>query len=134
MLYLIVFAILTQFQPPISCEIAYFYRHDAIDHVFETFPDRQDDSVVNYMASVDCAEIGEDRYVLAGNKFWRFRVVDCLARKQKPKPYYGGDLDARFWFGHHIPNKAFKTVICNENPIFAVRQREMFWRDFLLLK
>lgn len=84
--------------------------HAAMGSVLENFPERRDNSVAGYVATNDCAEMGQ-HYVLVrrGQPDVLVAVADCawehdVAWRQANS--FIADVDAALWIGPWVPQPA----------------------------
>ena len=84
--------------------------HDAFPAVLATYPERRDPGVAGYIATNDCAQLGQ-RFVLVrpGQPDVLVAVADCAwAHHVEWRNQHGyiADVDARLWAGAWVPQHA----------------------------
>ena len=84
--------------------------HDAFPGVFAAFPERRDPTVAGYVATNDCAQLGQ-RLVLVrpGQPDVLVAVADCAWAHHvawRERRGYIADVDSRLWVGPWIPQRA----------------------------
>ena len=84
--------------------------HNAFPAVLATYPERVDNSVAGYIATNDCAQLGQ-RLVLVrkGQPDALVAVADCAWTHHvawRERNGYIADVDARLWTGAWIPQPA----------------------------
>jgi hypothetical protein len=84
--------------------------HDAFPGVLATYPERRDPTVAGYVATNDCAQLGQ-RLVLVrdGQPDALVAVADCAWAHHvewRERRGYIADVDSSLWVGAWIPQRA----------------------------
>jgi len=100
-----------------NCNTGFLTEHRAFDQVFNSFPNRIDDSVHGYVATGDCNDIGSYGLLIVGDNIKRVVVADCLnpSDKQKDPARYVGwvsDVDQFLYASMKVKKHLNQGSLC----------------------
>lgn len=103
------------------CDVGNATLHTAWASVFYHFPERIDFDVDGYIATADCSDIGEERQLYFGGRWWRVKISDCLNRNDTPSDGWLVDVDYRIWYATRTPITPTPAILRENADVYLDR-------------